>query len=57
MRVIATISSRQARADKEANLLPAHKGKFHLMLRLYWPHENEPSILDGSWAIPAVEKA
>jgi hypothetical protein len=44
------------RANKEANLLPAHRGKFHLMLRLYWPHENEPSILDGFWVILAVEK-
>ena len=43
-------------ADKEANWLPAPKGKFHLMLRLYWPDEDDPSILDGSWTIPAVEK-
>jgi hypothetical protein len=43
--------------DKEANWLPAPKGKFHLMLRLYWPDENPPSIIDGSWTIPAVEKA
>ncbi|MFD2184349.1 DUF1254 domain-containing protein [Rhodoplanes azumiensis] len=44
-------------ADKEANWLPAPKGKFFLMLRLYWPDENAPSILDGSWVIPAVTKA
>ena len=43
--------------DKEANWLPAPKGKFHLMLRLYWPDENSPSIINGSWMIPAVEKA
>lgn len=43
--------------DREANWLPAPKGKFHLMLRLYWPDENSPSIIDGSWTIPAVEKA
>jgi hypothetical protein len=43
--------------DKEANWLPAPKGKFHLMLRLYWPDENDPSILDGSWVIPAVKAA
>jgi hypothetical protein len=43
--------------DKEANWLPAPKGKFHLMLRLYWPDENEPSILDGSWVVPAVKRA
>jgi hypothetical protein len=43
--------------DRQANWLPAPKGKFHLMLRLYWPDENEPSILDGSWAIPPVKPA
>jgi hypothetical protein len=43
--------------DKEANWLPAPKGKFHLMLRLYWPDENNPSIIDGSWVIPPVTKA
>jgi len=44
-------------ADKEANWLPAPKGRFNLMLRLYWPEENQPSILDGSWVIPPVTKA
>jgi hypothetical protein len=39
---------------KESNWLPAPKGKFVLMLRLYWPKENDPSIIDGSWKIPPV---
>jgi uncharacterized protein (TIGR03000 family) len=43
--------------DKEANWLPAPKGKFILMLRLYWPKEKDPSILDGSWKPPAVKLA
>ncbi|GAB4071072.1 DUF1254 domain-containing protein [Ancylobacter sonchi] len=43
-------------AGKEANWLPAPKDRFNLMLRLYWPDENTPSILDGSWVIPAVTK-
>lgn len=43
-------------ADKEANWLPAPKGKFHLMLRLYWPTESSPSIINATWAIPKVEK-
>jgi hypothetical protein len=43
--------------DKEANWLPAPKGKFILMMRLYWPKEKAPSILDGSWKIPGVKKA
>ena len=43
-------------ADKESNWLPAPAGKFILMMRLYWPSETDPSILDGSWVIPAVKK-
>ena len=43
--------------DKEANWLPAPKGPFIPMLRMYWPKETAPSILDGSWTPPAVEKA
>ncbi|HEX5865055.1 MAG TPA: DUF1254 domain-containing protein [Casimicrobiaceae bacterium] len=44
-------------ADKESNWLPAPAGKFILMLRMYWPNENDPSILNGTWTIPAVKKA
>jgi hypothetical protein len=43
-------------ADQESNWLPAPAGKFILMLRLYWPNDKDPSILDGSWKIPAVKK-
>jgi len=42
--------------DKEANWLPAPEGRFILMLRLYWPQETPPSIIDGSWKIPAVRR-
>jgi hypothetical protein len=44
-------------ADKESNWLPAPADKFVLMLRLYWPKETPPSILDGTWRIPGVTKA
>jgi hypothetical protein len=43
--------------DKEANWLPAPKGKFIPMLRLYWPTDKAPTILDGSWKPPAVRRA
>jgi hypothetical protein len=43
-------------ADKESNWLPAPAGKFILMMRIYWPSESDPSILDGSWLIPPVKK-
>ena len=55
--LVIYIQNESPGADKEANWLPAPKGKFHLMLRLYWPDENDPSILDGSWVIPEVKKA
>ncbi len=42
--------------DKASNWLPAPSGKFILMLRLYWPKETPPSIIDGSWKIPGVQK-
>jgi hypothetical protein len=41
---------------KEANWLPAPPGKFVLMMRLYWPREKAPSILDGSWKPPPVKQ-
>ena len=43
-------------ADKEANWLPAPAGRFILMLRMYWPDESSPSILNGTWTIPAVKQ-
>ena len=42
--------------DKESNWLPAPAGDFILMLRMYWPNEKKPSLIDGSWKIPAVKK-
>jgi len=44
-------------ADKEPNWLPAPTGKFILMLRMYWPNEDPPSIIDGTWKPPAAKKA
>ena len=41
--------------DKESNWLPAPADKFVLMLRLYWPKETAPSVIDGTWKIPPVK--
>jgi hypothetical protein len=46
-----------AGTGKEANWLPAPKGKFIPTLRLYWPRETPPSILDGSWTPPPLRRA
>src|SRR5215471_16687892 len=43
--------------DKESNWLPAPSGQFILMMRLYWPTEKPPSLLDGTWKIPEVKEA
>jgi hypothetical protein len=43
-------------ADKESNWLPAPSGKFQLMMRLYWPNEKSPSIINGTWKPPPVKK-
>jgi hypothetical protein len=40
--------------DREQNWLPAADGEFNLTLRMYWPNDKPPSILDGSWNPPAV---
>jgi hypothetical protein len=42
--------------EQEANWLPAPQGKFILMMRLYWPKESDPSIIDGTWQPPGVQK-
>jgi hypothetical protein len=40
--------------DKESNWLPAPKGPFSLVLRLYWP---KPDALNGVWKSPQPVKA
>lgn len=40
--------------EKVANWLPAPEGDFNITLRMYWPKDQSPSIVDGSWKPPAV---
>lgn len=43
--------------DKESNWLPAPDGPIYLVMRLYWPRTEAPSILppgEGTWAPPGV---
>lgn len=42
--------------DKEANWLPAPKGKFQLVMRIYAPKKTPPSMLDGTWTPPPVKR-
>jgi hypothetical protein len=41
-------------SDKEANWLPAPKGPFFSVLRLYWP---KPEALEGKWRKPPMQRA
>ncbi|MGD8476379.1 MAG: DUF1254 domain-containing protein [Burkholderiales bacterium] len=46
--------------DKESNWLPAPDGPIYLVMRLYWPRTEAPSILppgEGTWSPPAVTRA
>ncbi len=47
-------------ADKEANWLPAPDDTIYLVMRLYWPKTEEPSILPvgkGTWQPPGIVAA
>jgi hypothetical protein len=42
---------------KEANWLPAPNDTVYLVMRLYWPKETPPSLLDGTWKPPEIKQA
>jgi hypothetical protein len=47
-------------ADKESNWLPAPNDLIYLVMRLYWPKPEPPSILpagEGTWKPPGIVKA
>jgi hypothetical protein len=44
-------------ADKESNWLPAPNGPIYMVMRLYWPKTEAPSILppgEGTWKPPGI---
>jgi hypothetical protein len=46
--------------DRESNWLPAPDGPVYMVMRLYWPRTEPPSILpagEGTWQPPAVVEA
>ena len=53
------IQNKSPGADNEASWLPAPDGPIYLMMRLYWPKTEPPSILpvgEGTWQPPAVKR-
>ncbi len=39
--------------DKDSNWLPAAKGSFNVILRIYWPRQE---VIDGKWTAPGIRK-
>jgi len=53
------IQNKSPGADKEANWLPAPSGPIYLVMRLYWPKAEPPSILppgEGTWQPPGIRR-
>ena len=53
------IQNKSPGADKESNWLPAPNGPIYLVLRLYWPKAEPPSILppgEGTWQPPDIKR-
>jgi hypothetical protein len=53
------IQNKSPGADKESNWLPAPNGPIYLVMRLYWPKTEPPSILppdEGTWQPPGVKR-
>jgi hypothetical protein len=51
------IQNKSPGEEKDANWLPAPDGPIYLVLRLYWPKTEQPSILpigQGTWKPPSV---
>jgi hypothetical protein len=45
--------------DKESNWLPAPDGPIYMVMRLYWPKTEAPSVLppgEGTWQPPVIQK-
>jgi hypothetical protein len=54
------IQNKSPGADKESNWLPAPDGPIYMVMRLYWPKTEPPSILpagDGTWKPPGIVAA
>lgn len=47
------LSNQAPSEDKKANWLPAPKGPFVSIMRIYWP---EQSVIDGTWTQPKLVK-
>lgn len=46
------VQNESPRADHEANWLPAPKGPFFAVMRLYWP---KPEAIEGKWKAPPLQ--
>jgi hypothetical protein len=54
------IQNKSPGTDKESNWLPAPDGELYLVMRLYWPKPEPPSILppgSGTWQPPELKQS
>jgi hypothetical protein len=54
------IQNKSPGTGKESNWLPAPDGPIYLVMRLYWPKTEAPSVLpagNGTWQPPAIVAA
>ena len=54
------IQNKSPGKDRESNWLPAPSGPIYLVMRLYWPKTEPPSVLPpgaGTWQPPALQPA
>jgi len=53
------IQNKSPGKDRESNWLPAPNGPVYLVMRLYWPKPEPPSILppgEGTWQVPGLQR-
>jgi hypothetical protein len=53
------IQNKSPGADKESNWLPAPNDTIYVVMRLYWPKTEAPSVLpagDGTWKPPGIKR-
>jgi hypothetical protein len=43
--------------NKETNWLPAAEDEFSVTMRMYWPKDKPPSVLDGTWRPTGIRMA
>ena len=57
---VSVDEAKQIAVDKHSGQFPASDGPIYLVMRLYWPKTEAPSVLpagEGTWKPPSIVKA